>query len=189
MIILVPLLRCSQILRNINRRPVASLQDFLIHPMFFEIYPYRLILFLVKQILFQPFLDDLSSQQVSIRFIIILIKLHLEPIVSSPESIIHPSIHFFPQFNLLFNSFLPLQKHFTCFLPQDGILIEVLVLIPFEKLFLRFLSSFLFFINLYSFLTGLPGLIFFLKPALKQDRKSTRLNSSHVAISYAVFCL
>src|SRR5690625_5858515 len=24
---------------------------------------------------------------------------------------------------------------------------------------------------------------------LKQDRKSTRLNSSHVAISYAVFCL
>src|SRR5690625_6731867 len=27
------------------------------------------------------------------------------------------------------------------------------------------------------------------KGALDQDRKSTRLNSSHVAISYAVFCL
>src|SRR5690625_8018471 len=26
-------------------------------------------------------------------------------------------------------------------------------------------------------------------PLLAQDRKSTRLNSSHVAISYAVFCL
>src|SRR5437870_6368173 len=26
-------------------------------------------------------------------------------------------------------------------------------------------------------------------PRLKSDRKSTRLNSSHVAISYAVFCL
>src|SRR5437660_12697703 len=26
-------------------------------------------------------------------------------------------------------------------------------------------------------------------PGLKRDRKSTRLNSSHVAISYAVFCL
>src|SRR5690625_6912581 len=26
-------------------------------------------------------------------------------------------------------------------------------------------------------------------PCLKEDRKSTRLNSSHVAISYAVFCL
>src|SRR5690625_5814320 len=26
-------------------------------------------------------------------------------------------------------------------------------------------------------------------PALQEDRKSTRLNSSHVAISYAVFCL
>src|SRR5437870_7760803 len=26
-------------------------------------------------------------------------------------------------------------------------------------------------------------------PAKKRDRKSTRLNSSHVAISYAVFCL
>src|SRR5690625_6348220 len=28
-----------------------------------------------------------------------------------------------------------------------------------------------------------------LDPLLLQDRKSTRLNSSHVAISYAVFCL
>src|SRR5437870_5949558 len=27
------------------------------------------------------------------------------------------------------------------------------------------------------------------RPKLKRDRKSTRLNSSHVAISYAVFCL
>src|SRR5207253_10118738 len=27
------------------------------------------------------------------------------------------------------------------------------------------------------------------RPVLLQDRKSTRLNSSHVAISYAVFCL
>src|SRR5690625_7074690 len=26
-------------------------------------------------------------------------------------------------------------------------------------------------------------------PGAKEDRKSTRLNSSHVAISYAVFCL
>src|SRR5690625_6594442 len=30
---------------------------------------------------------------------------------------------------------------------------------------------------------------FQLKPIEKTDRKSTRLNSSHVAISYAVFCL
>src|SRR5690625_551587 len=34
--------------------------------------------------------------------------------------------------------------------------------------------------GLFSFLT---------KPVDNQDRKSTRLNSSHVAISYAVFCL
>src|SRR5690625_6027794 len=33
--------------------------------------------------------------------------------------------------------------------------------------------------------SGLAGLY----SALKADRKSTRLNSSHVAISYAVFCL
>src|SRR5690625_6153506 len=29
----------------------------------------------------------------------------------------------------------------------------------------------------------------FLAPPMLKDRKSTRLNSSHVAISYAVFCL
>src|SRR5256885_10902452 len=27
------------------------------------------------------------------------------------------------------------------------------------------------------------------RPALRRDRKSTRLNSSHLVISYAVFCL
>src|SRR5207253_9017895 len=36
-----------------------------------------------------------------------------------------------------------------------------------------------------DFLCRVPGR--FLRPI--QDRKSTRLNSSHVAISYAVFCL
>src|SRR5699024_11767425 len=31
--------------------------------------------------------------------------------------------------------------------------------------------------------------LYFLKDIIDQDRKSTRLNSSHVSISYAVFCL
>src|SRR5690625_6309567 len=35
-------------------------------------------------------------------------------------------------------------------------------------------------------LAGVPGAI---KDNIVTDRKSTRLNSSHVAISYAVFCL
>src|SRR5690625_6393534 len=35
---------------------------------------------------------------------------------------------------------------------------------------------------------GRVGVITFLFLFKKQDRKSTRLNSSHVAISYAVFC-
>src|SRR5699024_11442528 len=33
------------------------------------------------------------------------------------------------------------------------------------------------------------GIIFLLFPIKSGDRKSTRLNSSHVSISYAVFCL
>src|SRR5690625_6280231 len=48
--------------------------------------------------------------------------------------------------------------------------------------------------------SGLPARRFFntsgrvyrslnMKDKIKEDRKSTRLNSSHVAISYAVFCL
>src|SRR3989442_11869370 len=35
----------------------------------------------------------------------------------------------------------------------------------------------------------LTGLIHFIMLNFKKDRKSTRLNSSHVRISYAVFCL
>src|SRR5690625_7600196 len=35
----------------------------------------------------------------------------------------------------------------------------------------------------------LHGIINIAQSILRKDRKSTRLNSSHVAISYAVFCL
>src|SRR5256885_12923790 len=34
-----------------------------------------------------------------------------------------------------------------------------------------------------------PGLAFNFEPGADIDRKSTRLNSSHLVISYAVFCL
>src|SRR5699024_11525144 len=37
--------------------------------------------------------------------------------------------------------------------------------------------------------TSVPALAAKHTSALKRDRKSTRLNSSHVSISYAVFCL
>src|SRR5439155_26208474 len=36
---------------------------------------------------------------------------------------------------------------------------------------------------------GMPRRVSVLSPYSTPDRKSTRLNSSHVAISYAVFCL
>src|SRR5690625_5978350 len=37
---------------------------------------------------------------------------------------------------------------------------------------------------------GRPDIYFYTEdPGTREDRKSTRLNSSHVAISYAVFCL
>src|SRR5690554_7231196 len=41
----------------------------------------------------------------------------------------------------------------------------------------------------YAGLAGLIGLAGLRLPFAFQDRKSTRLNSSHVRISYAVFCL
>src|SRR2546427_8733601 len=39
------------------------------------------------------------------------------------------------------------------------------------------------------FFFALAALLLWLAPASAQDRKSTRLNSSHSQISYAVFCL
>src|SRR5699024_11912475 len=44
-------------------------------------------------------------------------------------------------------------------------------------------------LNIWPQLTGLPGFLGRATELIKLDRKSTRLNSSHVSISYAVFCL
>src|SRR5699024_12642957 len=44
----------------------------------------------------------------------------------------------------------------------------------------------------YTYIFGLTGVVLLILPFvpfLNGDRKSTRLNSSHVSISYAVFCL
>src|SRR5205807_7546111 len=40
-----------------------------------------------------------------------------------------------------------------------------------------------------AFTRAMPGTPRPRRPTAKQDRKSTRLNSSHLVISYAVFCL
>src|SRR5258708_31677153 len=57
-------------------------------------------------------------------------------------------------------------------------------LFPYTTLFRSVLSA------MFLELTFIPALRSLLKaPNLKEDRKSTRLNSSHQIISYAVFCL
>ena len=46
--------------------------------------------------------------------------------------------------------------------------------------------------ELMTFRTGdtpLPDIVILTHKLAREDRKSTRLNSSHVEISYAVFCL
>src|SRR5690625_6077155 len=43
--------------------------------------------------------------------------------------------------------------------------------------------------ELYNYRTNPRGQVHVLQELDEKDRKSTRLNSSHVAISYAVFCL
>src|SRR5690606_42137029 len=40
-----------------------------------------------------------------------------------------------------------------------------------------------------AYMDALMVIVGLIRPAAPQDRKSTRLNSSHVKISYAVFCL
>src|SRR5258708_18376171 len=57
-------------------------------------------------------------------------------------------------------------------------------LFPYTTLF-RSVSSLLRAIEL----SDLPGYVFCMSSSVLRDRKSTRLNSSHQIISYAVFCL
>src|SRR5438034_4539082 len=44
-------------------------------------------------------------------------------------------------------------------------------------------------VNVAAMAVGLFLALIYVKPELERDRKSTRLNSSHTVISYAVFCL
>src|SRR5699024_12399933 len=64
--------------------------------------------------------------------------------------------------------------------------------IPFKKIlkvFIYFSSITLISTILLNLLKIIPSMIIFSDERIRKDRKSTRLNSSHVSISYAVFCL
>src|SRR5690625_6873758 len=43
--------------------------------------------------------------------------------------------------------------------------------------------------DVFRYFNGIAGICFLVVALFAQDRKSTRLNSSHVALSYAVLCL
>src|SRR5690625_5876818 len=77
------------------------------------------------------------------------------------------------------------------------ILLTYVISKPLIKVFIRmehillltFMMCSLITLFLISFASSIHEKYFSLFVVLLQDRKSTRLNSSHVAISYAVFCL
>src|SRR5690554_7667806 len=94
----------------------------------------------------------------------------------------------------------PLKTNTFLSLRDYGILINTLVLIFGAGVLLYFLqhqfqevqaikfNSFWGSMLFYFTLTVLVSKVLFFLFLLYQDRKSTRLNSSHVRISYAVFC-
>src|SRR5438874_3624606 len=64
-------------------------------------------------------------------------------------------------------------------------------LFPYTTLFRSLLAANFNFIAFSRYLSDINGqvFVFFVLTVAAADRKSTRLNSSHVEISYAVFCL
>src|SRR5690625_6287660 len=91
---------------------------------------------------------------------------------------------------MLFNGFhLCFGQTISCSLTHSQIGLTIcpyyLQHIPSELIHLLFGNSNDFFVVLFKMLHYILLLLFI----VDGDRKSTRLNSSHVAISYAVFCL
>src|SRR5437773_5167696 len=91
----------------------------------------------------------------------------------------HPTSTLFP-YTTLFRSLWPLNKHIRPLNVETGISIltsrhkEIYASLPLLEPSEQFIS---------------PLEIHCRRYTSKRDRKSTRLNSSHITISYAVFCL
>src|SRR5204863_3406286 len=94
-------------------------------------------------------------------------------------------------FSTLFHPMFSTYMHLFLFLHEYSMVPSILVPIFLTTVFLLLHPSIILclrFLTLFH-IRFFYHISLFVFPVILQDRKSTRLNSSHVEISYAVFCL
>ena len=108
----------TDILSHVDRSTVTTEKELMIQSFGSQVGPYGTVFFLVEETFFQTFHYLFFSFEVSIGFIIDLVKANPHLLVGFVESCIYPVVHHFPQSAYFRITGFPLHQHFAGFLHQ-----------------------------------------------------------------------
>ena len=89
--------RGAQVLRHVDRRAVASQQQFLVEPVGSQIAPHRSVVATVEHAFGEALLDDRFAEQIGLRLVVYLIEADAHRLVGLVEALVDPAVHHFPK--------------------------------------------------------------------------------------------
>ena len=130
----------TDVLRHIDRSAIATQQQLLIKSLVGQVSPYTIVLMALEETLGESLLHFGLALEVSLRFVVYLIKANAHLLVGLIETSIHPVVHFFPQGTHLWVVVLPLHQHLVSFLNQWSLLLGLFFVHALGNEFLDFLT-------------------------------------------------
>ena len=86
----------TYVLSHVNRGTVTSKHDLLIKSVGSKINPHAAVILTIKNTFFKTFGNHIFSKEIGVAFVIILVEIHPELLISLLEPIIHPLVHGLP---------------------------------------------------------------------------------------------
>ena len=102
---------CTNVLCHVHTGAVGAQQQFLVKSVLGKVGPYRTVLLAEEKALFQALLNGLLAHEVSVAFVVNLVKAYTQRLVGLVKSGIHPLVHLAPQGTHLGVASLPLYEH------------------------------------------------------------------------------
>ena len=102
----------AQVLRHIDRSAVFAQQQFLVQALVAQVGPHRAVFLADEHAVGQAFLHNSLARQIGLRFVIGLVEVDAQAVVSLLETLVNPAVHHVPKVERLLVTGFPQPQHF-----------------------------------------------------------------------------